>query len=97
LAKWSTAQQRCGIDTTHTLPQSLPDCIDSFWQNWSAKVEYDFYDFGTQEVTFTGTILGVPEVVSGVNVKQTINTVKFGIHDRFGPIAGADARIARRI
>jgi len=61
----------------------------AFWQNWSAKVEYDFYDFGTRDVTFTGTIFGIPEVVSGINVKQTISTVKFGINYRFGPIAGA--------
>ena len=37
----------------------------AFWQNWSAKVEYDFYDFGTRDVSFTGTIFGVPEVVPG--------------------------------
>ena len=61
----------------------------AFWQNWSAKVEYDFYDFGTHGVTFTGTIFGVPEVVPGINVKETISTVKFGINYRFGPIAGA--------
>jgi hypothetical protein len=59
------------------------------WQNWSAKVEYDFYDFGTRDVTFTGTIFGVPEVVPGINVKQTISTVKFGVNYRFGAIAGA--------
>jgi hypothetical protein len=31
-----------------------------------------------------GTIAGVPVVVPGVNVKQTIQTVKFGINYRFG-------------
>jgi hypothetical protein len=46
-------------------------------------------DFGTHGVTFTGTIFGVPEVVPGINVKETISTVKFGINYRFGPIAGA--------
>jgi outer membrane immunogenic protein len=61
----------------------------AFWQNWSAKVEYDFYDFGRRDVTFTGTIFGVPEVVPGINVKQTISTVKFGVNYRFGPVAGA--------
>src|SRR5438270_13316176 len=61
----------------------------AFWQNWSAKVEYDFYDFGARDVTFTGTIFGVPEVVPGINVKQTISTVKFGVNYRFGPILGA--------
>ena len=61
----------------------------AFWQNWSAKVEYDFYDFGRRDVTFTGTIFGVPEVVPGISVKQTISTVKFGVNYRFGPTAEA--------
>jgi outer membrane immunogenic protein len=56
-----------------------------FWYNWSAKVEYDFYDFSTSNLTLPGTILGVSEVVPGVNVKETISTVKFGINYRFGP------------
>jgi opacity protein-like surface antigen len=30
-----------------------------FWNNWSAKIEYDFYDFGTRNVTLTGTFAGV--------------------------------------
>ena len=47
------------------------------------KVEYDFYDFGTRNLTFPGTIFGVPEVVPGVNIKKTISTVKFGISYRF--------------
>jgi outer membrane immunogenic protein len=61
----------------------------AFLQNWSAKLEYDFYDFGTRSVTFGGTIFGVPEVVPGINIKETISAVKFGINYRFGPTAGA--------
>ena len=56
----------------------------AFWDNWSAKAEYDFYDFSTSNLSLPGTIAGVPEVVPGVNVKQTIQTVKFGINYRFG-------------
>jgi outer membrane immunogenic protein len=56
----------------------------AFWDNWSAKVEYDYYDFSTLNLSLPGTIAGVPEVVPGVNVKQTIQTVKFGINYRFG-------------
>ena len=33
----------------------------------------------------TGTIFGVPEIVPGINVKETISTVKFGVNYRFGP------------
>ena len=56
----------------------------AFWNNWSAKVEYDFYDFGTRSVTLAGTFAGAPITVPGVDVKQTISAVKFGINYRFG-------------
>jgi outer membrane immunogenic protein len=55
----------------------------AFWNNWSAKVEYDFYDFGTRNLALPGTIFGIPEVVPGVDIKETISTVKFGINYRF--------------
>jgi len=54
----------------------------AFWNNWSAKLEYDFYDFGTRSVTLTGTFVPIggtvltPVVV--LDVKQTINAIKFG-------------------
>jgi outer membrane immunogenic protein len=57
----------------------------AFWENWSAKVEYDYYDFSTRNLALPGTIFGVPEIVPGINVKETISTVKFGINYRFGP------------
>jgi opacity protein-like surface antigen len=25
----------------------------AFWSNWSAKAEYDYYDFGTRTITLT--------------------------------------------
>ena len=56
----------------------------AFWHNWSAKVEYDYYDFSTRNLTLPGTIFGVPEVVPGINIKENISTVKFGINYRFG-------------
>jgi outer membrane immunogenic protein len=61
----------------------------AFWNNWSAKIEYDFYDFGTRSVTLTGTFVPIgetvviPVTVPGIDVKQTINAVKFGINYRF--------------
>ncbi len=48
------------------------------------KAEYDFYDFGTRNLSLPGTIFGIPEVVPGVDIKETIHTVKFGINYRFG-------------
>jgi outer membrane immunogenic protein len=56
----------------------------AFWDNWSAKVEYDCYYFSTRNLTLPGTILGVADVVPGVNIKETIQTVKFGSNYRFG-------------
>jgi outer membrane immunogenic protein len=67
----------------------------AFWNNWSAKLEYDFYDFGTRSVAFTGTIGGIPEVVPGIDIKQTVNAVKFGINYRFDWGKGKAPVVAR--
>ncbi len=63
----------------------------AFWNNWSAKAEYDFYDFGTRSITLAGTFGGGPTTfvpgaitVPGIDIKQTISTVKLGINYRFG-------------
>src|SRR5262249_25313074 len=55
----------------------------AFWSNWSAKAEYDYYDFGTRTLTLTGTFAGAPIQVPGVNVRQRISVGKFGINYRF--------------
>ena len=64
----------------------------AFWNNWSAKIEYDFYDFGTRSVTLAGTFVPLfplgapltPVIVPGIDIKERINAVKFGINYRFG-------------
>ncbi len=53
----------------------------AFWNNWSAKVEFDYYDFGTKRVTLSDPI---GDVSGPVDVKQRIEAVKFGINYRFG-------------
>jgi outer membrane immunogenic protein len=53
----------------------------AFLQNWSAFVEYDYYDFGTRNLVFTD---GSP-----ITVKETQSVVKGGINWRFnwgGPV-----------
>ena len=50
--------------------------------NWSAKVEFDYMDFGTERTTFTGVSPGVPAFA--LDVKQTVALVKAGINYRFG-------------
>jgi outer membrane immunogenic protein len=74
----------------------------AFWNNWSAKLEYDFYDFGTRSVTLTGTFVPLfppgpltPVTVPGVNIKETINVVKFGINYRFDWGKGKAPVVAR--
>ena len=47
-----------------------------FAPNWSALVEYQFYDFGDR--TFTSLALGAP-----VTVDSDIHTVKLGVNYRF--------------
>ncbi len=61
----------------------------AFWGNWSAKIEYDFYDFGTRSVTLAGTFVPIgetaltPVTVPGIDIKERISAVKFGINYRF--------------
>ena len=55
----------------------------AFLNNWSVKLEYDFYDFGSRQVSFVGSAGLFPQVVVPANVDQRIHTVKFGINYRF--------------
>ncbi len=58
----------------------------AFWQNWSAFVEYDYYDFGKRANTFTdgtGAVFGVADI------KERKSVVKGGINWKFdwgGPV-----------
>jgi outer membrane immunogenic protein len=55
----------------------------AFWNNWSAKAEYNYYDFGTDTLTLSGTFAGAPIIVPGVDVRQRISVGKLGINYRF--------------
>jgi outer membrane immunogenic protein len=52
------------------------------WQNWSVKLEYDYYGFGTRSVTFIDNITGT---VGPMNVNQSVQVVKLGINLRVFP------------
>jgi outer membrane immunogenic protein len=59
----------------------------AFWQNWSAKLEYAYYDFGTRSLVLIDPVNG-PDPSS---IKQRIQTVTVGINYRFwtgGPSTG---------
>ena len=51
-----------------------------FAPNWSARVEYSYYDFGSKTYTFTAA--GSP--AEDLAIDQQIHAVKFGINYRFG-------------
>ncbi len=56
----------------------------AFTPDWSVKVEYDYYGFGTKSLLFTDAVSGgnVP-----ANIKQSIQVVLLGVnfHARSGP------------
>jgi outer membrane immunogenic protein len=52
-------------------------------RNWSAKVEYDFMDFGTSNFVFVSAAPGGGSVTSTANIEQRVQTVKLGLNYRF--------------
>jgi opacity protein-like surface antigen len=61
-----------------------------FTPNWSAKIEYNYLDFGTNSVAFTDQVGNS----STIDMKQTIQTVKVGTNYRFNWAAPAAAYAA---
>ncbi len=62
----------------------------AFAQNWSAKIEYDYLDFGTEHILLTsnGTIPGQSPVDE--DIRQRNQVVKVGLNYKFdwgGPLA----------
>ena len=61
----------------------------AFWNNWSAKLEYDFMDFGSKTIPIngaTGPAFGSFPLSAGLVNEQTIQEVKFGINYKFMPL-----------
>jgi outer membrane immunogenic protein len=58
----------------------------AFADNWSAKFEYQYYDFGSRDVTFFNPNPAPFSAAFGSrvdSVDQHIQTVKFGLNYRF--------------
>jgi outer membrane immunogenic protein len=53
----------------------------AFTPNWSAKLEYNYMDLGTQRLHFTSVTTAL---TSDVDIRQRVNVVKAGINYRFG-------------
>jgi outer membrane immunogenic protein len=86
LGTWSASETRAGWTIGAGLEWA-------FAANWSVRLEYDFYEFGTRGVTFvpislSGGASGAAEIVVPGNqnemVKQDIQTIMFGVNYRFG-------------
>lgn len=61
----------------------------AFWNNVSAKLEYNFMDFGSKTVTLNGVLgPGTANIATSVGLvnEQTISEVKFGLNYRFMPL-----------
>jgi outer membrane immunogenic protein len=55
----------------------------AFADDWSARLEYDYYDFGNQAVTMSHTDpAGVTSFTGPMSYKQTAQTVKLGVNFR---------------
>jgi outer membrane immunogenic protein len=58
----------------------------AFLPNWSAKIEYNFMDFGTASESLPVTISGVggaPPITAHADINQQIHVVKIGVNYRF--------------
>ena len=49
----------------------------ALWNNWSVKLEYDYYGFGTRSVTFIDNVSGT---IGPLDIKQNIQVVKLGVN-----------------
>jgi outer membrane immunogenic protein len=81
---WAASETRSGWTIGAGLEWAFAD-------NWSARLEYDFYDFGHRDVTGTFLFFGDP-IPATISVKQEIQAVKFGINYRFGAAGPVSAR-----
>src|SRR5436190_18107035 len=54
----------------------------AFWHKWSARLEFDHYDFSNRTVVLTDPNLGSQVA----NIKQRVETVKLGLNYRFGSV-----------
>jgi outer membrane immunogenic protein len=60
------------------------------WQNWSAKIEYDYMNFGSYDISLSGTAQGTTNGAPfnsnfqrSLHVDQQIHAVKVGLNYRF--------------
>ena len=57
----------------------------AFTRILSGFIEYDYYDFGTRQITFTPQVIGLNPAF--VDIKDTTSVVRAGLNVRFGGYA----------
>lgn len=57
----------------------------ALWNNWSAKLEYDYIDFGSRNLSFLGTpcVTTLNTCVDNESVRETVSVVRAGVNYRF--------------
>jgi outer membrane immunogenic protein len=59
----------------------------AFWQNWSANLEYAYYDFGSRSDLLSGAYVGGPPAGDKISVpadiRQNVQTIILGINYHF--------------
>jgi outer membrane immunogenic protein len=58
----------------------------ALWDNWSARIEYDYLDFGNHNISLAGSACTTPTCVGStrtMNVKQQVHLVTVGLNYRF--------------
>jgi outer membrane immunogenic protein len=70
------------VSTTHSGAFLGTGIEYAFMPNWTAKVEYDYYDFGSKTVSTSVAAAGAALPLSATS-KLTEQTVKFGVNYKF--------------
>jgi outer membrane immunogenic protein len=70
------------VSTTHSGAFLGTRIEYAFMPNWTAKVEYDYYDFGSKTTSTSASAAGLTIPLSGTS-KLTEQTVKFGVNYKF--------------
>jgi len=88
---WKRGDESATLNTTGQVFSSVGDNRSGwtagggmefgFWGPWSAKVEYDYMDFGTKRLTFNNI---QPAIIERADIKERVHAVKFGINYRLG-------------
>jgi opacity protein-like surface antigen len=65
------------------------------WNNFTAKIEYDYYDFGTKAVLFVDQ-LSSPSSLGTIDVKQRIHAVKLGFNYYFWNVPAKSTALSAR-